>query len=150
MKECVSSSAIGWSRLDLVQLERDFEVELNTGQLARLSDQVCVVAQRLAVGFVLHCFPTCKGCFNRTELLDDLYCPLGANTRSSRNVVDRVPHQTKQINKLVCGNSKLVFYPRLVTPLNWRNWFFPFDDLRVLPHADDIRIAHKLAHVFVV
>src|SRR6185436_1123984 len=150
MEEFVRGRSVGRLGFYLFEIKRNVEIDSNACKFTRLTNQICIVAEGLTIGFVLYRFPTLKSIFYRPKLLNDLYCAFRANAGCARDVVDGVAHQTEQVNKLVCGYTKLILHPRFITPFYWRHGLFAFHDLRVLPHANDQRISYELTHVFVV
>ena len=74
----------------------------------------------------------------------------GTNSGSAGNVIDGVAHQPEQVNDLICRHAELFLDPGFVAPFDRRHRLFALDHLRVLPHTDDQRVAHKLAHVLVI
>src|SRR5437870_2619173 len=78
-----------------LEIEFDVHVRLDRGQLARLAYEINVVAQTLAVSFVLDLGPIFERVLNRAELFDDLHRAFCADAGRPRNVVNRVAHQAQ-------------------------------------------------------
>ena len=76
--------------------------------------------------------------------------PPGAHHRLSIAHHNRTALLSKSHPRVTVHDAKLLLDPGFVTPFNRRHRFFALDDLRILAHANDQRIAHHLAHVFVV
>ena len=134
----------------MIEIQLDINVGFDFGQLARFTNQLGVVAQRFAIAFVLDLFPMLERVVDRAVILNDLHRTFWSNARRAGNVVDRISHQAQQIDELVGRHTKLLRHPGFVAPFDRRHGFFSFHHLRVLSHANDQRIAHQLAHIFVI
>jgi hypothetical protein len=146
----ISRRAVGRPAAELVEVELDVNVRPDRRQIFRLEDQLGVVAQRFTVGLVLDLLPALERRLDGAELLDDLHRALRADAGRAGDVIHRVAHQPQEVNDLRGRHAEARLDPRLVAPLDGRHGLFALHVLRVLPHADDPRVADELRHVLVV
>ncbi len=115
-----------------------------------MTNNVLIVLQALAIGFMRDLFGSLHCLLGRAIFQNDLQRSFRAYARRAGNVIDRVAHQAEQVDDLVGRDSEFILDPFLIAPFDWRHGHFAFHVRRILPHGDDVWVGDELAQVFVV
>src|SRR5687768_14900263 len=136
-KQRISELAVWLAVCQLIEIELDRYGCVNSRQLERLANEVLVILQAFAIGFVRDLVGVLHRGLGRAEFQDELESSLGPDARRTGNVVDRVTHQPQKIYDLRWRHAKFVENPGFVTPFDGRHRHLALCIHRIIAHRDN-------------